>query len=102
MELEEQEFYKEQESRKKRLAAYAEQIQEIMLRNSCAVIDQLVEERHRQQLTQQDIADRTGILPSNLARFESGARIPTLTVLEKYARALGKHIEVSLCDGMGK
>ena len=39
-----------------------------------------------------------GVLPSNLARFESGSRIPTLVVLEKYANALGKHIDIEICD----
>lgn len=34
----------------------------------------------------------------NLARFESGSRIPTLVVLEKYANALGKHIDIKICD----
>ncbi len=29
-------------------------------------------------MTQQDIADITGILPSNLARLESGGRVPTM------------------------
>ena len=57
-----------------------------------------VEERHRQNMTQQEIADIMGVLPSNLARFESGSRIPTLVVLEKYANALGKHIDIKICD----
>ena len=48
---------------------------------------------------EQDVADITGILPSNLARLESGKRVPTLVVLQKYASALGKHIELKLCDG---
>ena len=39
-----------------------------------------------------------GIKPSNMARFESGGRVPTLVVLEKYANALGKHIEIKICD----
>ena len=39
-----------------------------------------------------------GVLPSNLARFESGSRIPTLVVLEKYANALGKHIDIEIRD----
>ena len=38
------------------------------------------------------------IKPSNLARFESRDRVPTLIVLEKYANALGKHIEIKICD----
>jgi len=48
-------------------------------------IRQRVEERRRQGMTQQDVADITGILPSNLARLESGKRVPTLVVLQKYA-----------------
>ena len=49
-------------------------------------------------MTQQEISDITGIKLSNLARFESGGRVPTLIVLEKYANALGKHIEIKICD----
>ena len=46
-------------------------------------------------MTQQDVADITGILPSNIARLESGGRVPTLVVLQKYAAAVGKHINGS-------
>ena len=67
-------------------------------RRESETIRQLVEERHRQKMTQQEIADITGIKPSNMARFESGGRVPTLVVLEKYANALGKHIEIKICD----
>ena len=49
-------------------------------------------------MTQQEIADITGIRPSNLARFESGSRVPTLVVLQKYASALGKHVELKIRD----
>ena len=31
-------------------------------------------------------------------RFEVGGRVPTLVVLEKYANALGKHIEIRSGD----
>ena len=62
------------------------------------VIRQLVEERKRQRLTQQELSDITGVRTSNIARFEGGTRIPTLLMLEKYANALGKHIEVRMCD----
>ena len=82
----------------KRLEVYTEKIQETVLSRSSETIRQLVEERHRQKMTQQEIADITGIKPSNMARFESGGRVPTLIVLEKYANALGKHIEIKICD----
>ena len=61
--------------------AYTEAIQKRTQESSSQIIKELVEERHRQKLTQQEMADITGILPSNLARFESGTRIPTLVVL---------------------
>ena len=89
----------EKEAREKRLKAYTEAIQRSTLEKSSKVIGQMVEERHRQGLTQQDLADLTGILPPNLARLESGTRVPTLVVLQKYASALGMHIEIRLCEG---
>ena len=44
------------------------------------------------------MADITGVRSSNIARFEGAYRVPTLTMLEKYANALGKHIEIRICD----
>lgn len=91
-------YQEEREVRKKRLEAYSETIQEYTLKQSKQIIDELVKERHQQNMTQQEIANITGIMPSNLARFESGSRVPTLVVLQKYAAALGKHIEIKICD----
>ena len=99
IEMNQLDYEKEKEAREKRLAAYTEAVQRNMLEKSSGIIEQLVAERHRQGKTQQDIADITGILPSNVARLESGTRVPTLVVLQKYASALGKHIELNLCDG---
>ena len=93
-----EEYMTEKESREKRLMIYTEEIQNKVLQNSEQVIQKLVEERHRQHMTQQEIADITGICPSNLARFEGGTRIPTLLVLEKYANALGKRVVIEICD----
>ena len=70
----------EKEAREKRLMAYTEAIQKRTQESSSQIIKELVEERHRQRLTQQEVADMTGILPSNLARFESGLTIPTLII----------------------
>ena len=87
------EYFSEKEARERRLAIYTEKIQETVLNKSAETIRSLVDERHNQE-----ISDITGIKPSNLARFESGGRVPTLIVLEKYANALGKHIEIKICD----
>lgn len=93
-----EEYHTEKEQREKRLLAYADRIQTKVLGDSSEIIRELVEERHRQKMTQQDMADITGIRTSNLARFEGGTRVPTLVMLEKYANALGKHIEIKICD----
>lgn len=94
----EKSYQTERENREKRLSVYSERIQEYTLSQSREIIEELVEERHRQNMTQQEIADITGIRPSNLARFESGSRVPTLVVLQKYASALGKHVELKIRD----
>ena len=93
-----EEYQNEKEKREKRLLAYADMIQSAVQQDSSEVIRQLVEERKRQKLTQQELSDITGVRTSNIARFEGETRIPTLLMLEKYANALGKHIEVRMCD----
>ena len=91
-------YLTEKEARQKRLEVYAEKIQEKVLHQSSEIIQSLVEERNNQKMTQQELADITGIRSSNLARFEKGDRSPTLLMLEKYANALGKHIEIKIGD----
>ena len=54
------EYLTEKEAREKRLEVYTEKIQEKVLSRSSETIRQLVEERHRQKMTQQEIADITG------------------------------------------
>lgn len=93
-----EEYQIEKEVREKRLLAYAEEIQKNTLQMSSELIAELVSERKCQKKTQQDIADITGILPANIARFENGSRVPTLVMLQKYADALGKKIKIEICD----
>ena len=92
------EILRDDEERKKdqlkRLQAYVDAIQKKVSSHTDEVVKELVAER--QGLTQSDIADRTGMKASNIARLENGSGIPTLVVLEKYASALGKHIEVKI------
>ena len=49
-------------------------------------------------LTQQDIADRTGMKAPNVTRVESCRFTPSLDVLERYAMAVGKRIRFELVD----
>lgn len=102
MQINREDYIIERDYRKKRLEEFQEAIQESLRGLSTEIIGELVDERERQNLTQKDVADITGILSYNLARFETGTRIPTLMVLEKYASALDKHIEIRLCDNAKK
>ena len=63
-----------------------------------SIVDELIIERKRLGLTQQDIADRTGMKAPNVTRIESCKFTPTLDVLERYAKAVGKNIKFELVD----
>ena len=63
-----------------------------------SIMDELIEERKQQGLTQQDIAERTGMKAPNVTRVESCKYTPTLDVLERYASAVGKQLKFELVD----
>lgn len=96
------EYKQEKEYREKRLKEFNEAIQEKLEVLSRHIICELVEERERQGMTQKEVADMIGIIPYNLARFETGVRIPTLVMLEKYASALDMHMEIQLSANKGE
>ena len=60
------------------------------------IVDQLIEIRKRNHLTQQDIANATGMQRGNIARIESKKYVPTLEVLMRYADCLGYTIRMTL------
>lgn len=62
------------------------------------IVGQLINERKKQGLTQQNIAEATGMKTPNVTRFESCRYTPSLDILTKYADALGKKISIELVD----
>jgi ribosome-binding protein aMBF1 (putative translation factor) len=59
------------------------------------LVADLVAARAAVGMTQQDVADRMPSTKSVVSRLESGMRTrPTLTTIEKYARAVGATVEV--------
>lgn len=62
------------------------------------IIDVLINERKRQGMTQQEIADITGMRAPNITRIESRKYTPTLDVLVRYAKAVGKELHFELVD----
>jgi transcriptional regulator with XRE-family HTH domain len=59
-----------------------------------ALLQQLVAQRERAGLTQSDVADRMETSQSVIARLEAGRRDPRLSTLERYAAAVGAHIQL--------
>ena len=62
------------------------------------IVKSLIAERKRQGITQQEIADITGMKAPNVTRIESCKYTPTLEVLIRYARAIGKELHFSIED----
>ena len=60
------------------------------------IISQIIEERARQQITQEELALRVGTQKSNISRLESGTYNPSLDFLIKVARSLGKEMKITL------
>lgn len=62
------------------------------------LIDELVALRKKMSLTQQDIADKTGINRANVARIENKKHITSMEVLVKYANCVDKDLQICLVD----
>jgi DNA-binding XRE family transcriptional regulator len=61
------------------------------------VADQLLRARARAGLTQDAVAERMGTTKSAISRLESaGKHAPSLSTLQRYARAVGCDIQVKL------
>lgn len=61
----------------------------------CAVIiDRLIEERRRRNMTQKQLADAAGLTQSAVARLESKKAVPQLDTFLQIASALGCSLEI--------
>lgn len=60
-----------------------------MSEDCSAIIDQLIEQRHKQGKTQRQLAQDANLPQSVIARLESKKAIPQLDTLLKVASALG-------------
>jgi len=56
----------------------------------------IAEARHRAKLSQQQLAKRLGTSQATVARWESGAQMPSTTTLTKVAKATGTRLRVEL------
>lgn len=60
------------------------------------IVDQLVAYRKRLKLTQQDVADATGMKRANIARIEGKKYAATLESLMKYAQCMNLKLTLQL------
>lgn len=60
------------------------------------VIEQYVKCRKEKKLTQEQLAQRTGISRPNISRFESGNYNPSLEMMVRIAEALGMNLNIKL------
>ena len=55
----------------------------------------LIAARIAQNMTQQELAERSGIRQSNISRIESGSCSPTIATLQALAAGIGKKLNVT-------
>ena len=66
------------------------------LEGEFAIASILIDARTRANLSQQELADRMGTSQSTIARLESGASKPSISTLERIAKATGTKVRISL------
>lgn len=69
------------------------------LENEFTILNEAIELRKHLKLSQTEIAKRMGLPRSSVNRLESAlvaGKMPTLDMLRRYAKALGKRVEIRL------
>lgn len=58
------------------------------------IMKALIEARTKQNMTQKELAERSGIRQSNISRIEKGTSSPNISTLQKLAEGLGMNLQV--------
>ena len=58
------------------------------------IIQAMIDARKEQNITQKELALRTGITQADISRIENGSRNPSLNMLKKLAKGLGMRLRV--------
>lgn len=66
------------------------------------VIRAIVDARISQNLTQKELAERTGINQADISRLENGTRNPTLKLLQRLADGMGMQLRIEFVPKSGK
>ena len=67
-----------------------------------SLLHSMLEARRQAGLTQAEVADRMGTKPSAVTRLEAslshGKHSPSVSTLQKYAKAVGRRLEIRLVE----
>ncbi len=82
---------------------YSDGKQEILIESlqkntRSSIITQYIQCRKENNMTQADLAERTGISRTNITRFESGDYNPSLEMMVRIAAALGTELDIKLIN----
>lgn len=66
------------------------------LEGEFALVNSLIQARARAKLSQAEVAERMGTTESAVSRLESGRSKPSTRTLERYAKATGHSLHISL------
>ena len=58
------------------------------------IIQALIDARKKQNLTQQELAARTGITQADISRIENGTRNPSLAMVKRLAKGMGMQLRL--------
>lgn len=83
------EDYKKQQMQDPELAGEYEAIQPEM-----DVIRAIVDARTSQNLTQKELAERTGINQADISKLENGTRNPSVNLLKRLAEGMGMALKI--------
>lgn len=61
-----------------------------------ALVGEMVEARQAAGLTQAEVASRMGTSQSVVARLENARHMPTFDMIDRYAKALGRRLDIHL------
>ena len=58
------------------------------------IIQAMIDARKKQNITQKELSERTGITQADISRIENGTRNPSLEMLKRLAKGLGMRLKV--------
>lgn len=64
------------------------------LKPEMEIVRALVSARLQQNLTQEQLAQKSGVRQSNISRIENGSCSPTIATLQKLAEAMGRRVQL--------